>query len=111
ELVDAGAARPIENPDTRDYILRGRAVRLKPPSHETRAEAIALFERALALDQRSPAAESWLAIALTARVLDFMAETAAADIARAEELAERALATSPRSPVARFAKGQILRAQ
>ena len=50
ELVDAEAARPIEHPDTRDYILRGRAVRLKPPSRENRAEAIALFERALALD-------------------------------------------------------------
>ena len=111
ELVDAEASRPIEHPDTRDYILRGRAVRLKPPSHETRAEAIALFERALALDQRSAAAQSWLAIALTARVLDFMAETAAADIARAEQLAEQALATLPRSTIAHFAKAQVLRAQ
>ena len=86
ELVDAAAARPIERPDTRDYILRGRAARLKPPSRENRAEAIALFERALALDQESVAAQSWLAIELTARVLDFMTGTAAADIARAEEL-------------------------
>src|SRR5262249_32950807 len=104
ELVDAAAARPIERPDTRDYILRGRAARLKSPSRETRAEAITLFERALELDQESVAAQSWLAIALTARVLDFMAGTAAADIARAEGLAERALAASPRSPLARFAK-------
>jgi TolB-like protein len=111
ELVDAAAARPIEHPDTRDYILRGRAERLKPPSRENRAEAIDLFERALALDQESVAAQSWLAIALTARVLDFMAGTAAADIVRAEGLAERALAASPRSPLARFAKGQVLRAQ
>jgi TolB-like protein len=111
ELVDAAAARPTERPDTRDYILRGRAVRLKPPSRENRAEAIDLFERALALDQDSVAAQSWLAIALTARVLDFMADTAAPDILRAEGLAERALATSPRSPLARFAKGQVLRAQ
>ena len=70
-----------------------------------------LFERALALDQDSVAAQSWLAIELTARVLDFMADTAAADIARAEDLAERALAASPRSPLAHFAKGQVLRAQ
>ena len=40
-----------------------------------------------------------------------MAGTAAADIMRAEDLAERALAASPRSPLARFAKGQVLRAQ
>jgi hypothetical protein len=44
ELVDAAAARAIERPDTRDYILRGRAARLKPPSRENRAEAITLFE-------------------------------------------------------------------
>jgi TolB-like protein len=111
ELVDAEASRPIENPDTRDYILRGRAVRLQPPSRENRAEAIALFERALALDQQSAAAQSWLAIALTARVLDFMAETAAADIAWAEELAEQALAALPRSTIAHFARAQVLRAQ
>jgi TolB-like protein len=111
ELVDAAAAQPIEHPDTCDYILRGRAVRLKPPSRENRAEGVALFERALALDQDSAAALSWLAIALTARVLDSMAATAAADIARAENLAEQALAASPRSAVARFAKGQVLRAQ
>jgi TolB-like protein/Tfp pilus assembly protein PilF len=111
ELVDAEAARPIEHPDTLDYILRGRAARLKPPSRENRAEAIDLFERALALDQQSVAAQSWLAIALTARVLDFMASTAAADIVRAQDLSERALAALPRSPLARFAKGQVLRAQ
>jgi TolB-like protein len=111
ELVDAAAARPGERPDARDYILRGRAVRLKPPSRENRTNAIALFEQALALDQESVAAQSWLAIELTARALDFMTGTAAADIVRAEELAERALAASPRSSVAHFAKGQVLRAQ
>ena len=52
-----------------------------------------------------------MAIELTARVLDFMTDTAAADAARAESLAERALAASPRSPLAHFAKGQVLRAQ
>jgi adenylate cyclase len=111
ELVDAEGARPIERPDAQDYILRGRAARLKPPSRESRAEAIALFERALALDQDSVAAQSWLAIALTARILDFMTSTAAADIVRAEGLAERALAVSPRNRLARFAKAQVLRSQ
>jgi TolB-like protein len=111
ELIDAAAARPTERPDTRDYILRGRAARLKPPSRENRTEAVLLFERALALDQESVAAQSWLAIELSARALDFMTDTAAADISRAESLAERALAASPRSPLAHFAKGQVLRAQ
>jgi len=40
-----------------------------------------------------------------------MARTVATDIARVEGLAERALAASPRSSPARFAKGQVLRAQ
>jgi TolB-like protein/Flp pilus assembly protein TadD len=111
ELVDAAAARPTERPDTRDYILRGRAVRLKPPSRENRAAAVELFERALALDENSVAAQSWLAIALTSRVLDFMTDSEAADIARAQTLAERATAASPRSPLVHFAKAQVLRAQ
>ena len=111
ELVDAAAAQSTERPDTRDYILRGRAARLKPPSRENRTEAVQLFERALALDPQSVAAQSWLAIELTARALDFMTDTAAADIARAQSLAGRALAAAPRSPLAHFAKGQVLRAQ
>ena len=111
ELVEAEAARPSERPDTRDFIFRGRAVRLRPPSRENRTEAIALFEQALALDQNSVTAQAWLAIALTARVLDFMADAAAADIARAEDLADRALAGAPRSTIAHFAKAQVLRAQ
>ena len=40
-----------------------------------------------------------------------MSDTAAADIARAEDLAERALAARRASSVARFAKAQVLRAQ
>ena len=111
ELVNAEASRPTDRPDTRDYIFRGRAERLKPPSRENRAAAIALFEQALALDPNSAVAQSWLAVALTARALDSMAETAAADIARAEELAEQALAALPRGSVAHFAKAQVLRAQ
>jgi TolB-like protein/DNA-binding SARP family transcriptional activator/Tfp pilus assembly protein PilF len=111
ELVGAEATRPTENRDAQDYILRGRAVRLKPPSRENRTEAVLLFEGALALDRDSVAAQSWLAIALTARALDFMTGTAAADVARAETLAERALAAAPRSALAHFAKGQVLRAQ
>jgi tetratricopeptide (TPR) repeat protein len=72
---------------------------------------ITLFERALALDPRSVDAQSWLANALTSRALDQMADTAAADIARAEELSGQALAASPHSPLGHNAKAQVLRAQ
>jgi adenylate cyclase len=111
ELVDAEAARPTEHPDALDYIFRGRAAELKLPSHDSRAEAISMFERALALDRQSIAAQCYLTIALTARVLDNVTETAAADILRAEGLARQALAVSSRSPLAHYAKGQVLRAQ
>jgi TolB-like protein/Flp pilus assembly protein TadD len=111
ELVEAEASRPMDRSDTRDFIFRGRAVRLRPPSRESRTEAIALFEQALALDPSSATAQGWIAIALTARALDFMAESAAVDIARAEQLADCALAALPRSAIAHFAKAQVLRAQ
>jgi tetratricopeptide (TPR) repeat protein len=100
ELTAAEAARPTENPDALDCVLQGRAASFKPSSRENRAEAISLFERALALEPRSVEAQSRLASALAGRVLDYMSDSAAADIARAEELAGQALAASPRSPLA-----------
>jgi len=111
ELVGAEAARPVLHPDALDYILRGRATRAKPPSRESYAEASDLYERALALDPQSVEAKSWLAIALTGRVLDNVTDTAEADIVRAEHLAGLALAAAPRSAHAHYAKGQVLRAQ
>jgi TolB-like protein/DNA-binding winged helix-turn-helix (wHTH) protein/Tfp pilus assembly protein PilF len=110
-LVDAEAIRPTEHPDALDYIFRGRAAANKPQTRATRAEAIGLYERALALDPGSVKAQSVLAAQLTGRAMDGMADSAAADIARAEDLADQALAASPRSPFAHYAKGQVLRAQ
>jgi adenylate cyclase len=111
ELVGAEAARPIEHPDALDYILRARATTLKPISRARFAETVTLYERALALDQQSVAAQSHLAATLAARVIGDQTDSAAADLARAEELARQALAASPRSPLAHNAKGQVLRAQ
>jgi TolB-like protein/cytochrome c-type biogenesis protein CcmH/NrfG len=111
ELIAREAARPSQRPDVLDYILRGRAAAANGPNPDKYAEAIGLFERALALDPRSVEAQSWLATALMARVLDGMTSSAAADIARAEGLVAQALAASPRGPLARYAKAQVLRAQ
>jgi adenylate cyclase len=110
-LIGAEAARLTANPDALDYILRGRAANAKPPSREKDAEAIDLFERALALDPNSVEAQSFLAIALASRVLDYMTDSPAADIARTEGLVRQALAASPGSPLAHFAKGEVLRVQ
>jgi adenylate cyclase len=111
ELIAAEAARPTEHPDALDYILRGRAARLKPNSRNVYAEAISLYERALALDPQSAEAQSLLASALADRVMDQMTDSATTDITRAEGLVRQVLAAAPRGATVHFAKGQILRAQ
>jgi adenylate cyclase len=111
ELIDAEAARPVARPDAMDYILRARAAAAKPPTRENRAERITMYEHALALDAGSIEAQSWLANSLAGRVLANMTDTADADLSRAEQLVERALAASPRSVAAHNAKAQVLRAQ
>jgi adenylate cyclase len=111
ELINREAARPTENPDALDYVLRGRAASAKPVTRDNYAEAVDLFERALALDPRSLDAQSRLAIALTARVLDQMTASGAGDIARAETLIRQVTVTAPLSPLTHFAKGQLLRVQ
>jgi adenylate cyclase len=111
ELPIAEAARPTEHPEALDYILRGRAAYARPVSRDMFAESISLYERALALDRQSLDAQSWLVVALTARAMAGLADSPAVDIARAEELAGQALATSPRSWLVHLAKAQVLRAQ
>jgi TolB-like protein len=111
ELIGTEAARPTNNPNALDYILRGRAAWAKAPTPDNYREVIGLFEHASALDPRSVEAQSLLATALANRVLDYMSGSAAADIERAKGLTGQALATSPRSPLAHWAKGQLLTAR
>jgi tetratricopeptide (TPR) repeat protein len=112
ELVRAEADRPTVHPNARDYILRGRALYLgRLPTRENYTEQIILFERALALDPGSGQAQSLLAAALMARVLDQMTDSAASDIARAEALVGLALAAFPNNALIHYAKAQVLRAQ
>jgi TolB-like protein len=112
ELARAEADRPTIQPGALDYIRRGRALYLgRVPTRQSHAEQIALFERALALDPTSMKAQCFLAAALTSRVLDQMTDSAGSDIARAEELASRALTAFPFSAFPHFVKAQVLRAQ
>jgi TolB-like protein/Flp pilus assembly protein TadD len=111
ELIAATVARPAQHPDALDYILRGRAVLLKPRTLDTYREAIELFERALVLDPQSVDGQSRLAAALGGRVLDQMTHSAATDLERAEALTSRLLTECPRSPLGHLAKGLLLRAQ
>jgi adenylate cyclase len=111
ELVTVEASRATDQPDVLDYILRGRAAWNKGPMRDNLAQAIGLFERALALNPQSVEAQSSLADALATRVLARQTDTPAADIARAEELVGQALVASPGSTRAHYVKGQVLRAQ
>jgi TolB-like protein len=112
ELVGAEVARPTVQPDALDYILRARALYLgRVGTRRNYAEQIALYERALALDPNSEKAQSYLAAQLSARVVDQMTDSAASDLARAEALADHALAAFPNRPLAHYAKAQVLRAQ
>jgi TolB-like protein/class 3 adenylate cyclase/Tfp pilus assembly protein PilF len=111
ELIAAEAARPTDTPDVLDYILRGRAALSKSASRDSLAEAVSLFEHALAVDPRSVEAQTRLAGSLAGRVLNGMTDSAAADLARADELIGRALPASPRNAHAHLVKGSVLRAQ
>ena len=111
ELVAVEVARPTQNPDALDYVLRGRAAYWKPASRDGNGETIGLFERALALDPGSVEAQSELANMLAAREMNGWSDAAEADLVRAEELVTRALIASPRSVLAHYAKGTVLRAR
>jgi TolB-like protein len=111
ELVIAEAARPTEQPDALDYILRARALSHQGITPDNFAHAVELYEHALALDPKSVEARTLLSAALAGRVLAGMTNSRAADVARAKALVEQVLATSPRSTLAHFVKGQLLRAE
>jgi len=111
ELIVAEVARSNEHPDALDYVLRGRAGLLKPPTPDTFREAINLLEHALTVDPQSVEAQSWLAWALIGRERTGMSGSAAADIARADGLVGQVLAVSPRNAFAHSVKGTVLRAQ
>ena len=111
ELLGAEAARSTKHPDAMDYILRGRAVYLKGPTRDNYEQAIMCFERALALDPLSIEAKGWLATELAGRVLDGLTDRPETDLGRANAFIAQALTEAPRSALAHFAKGQVLRAQ
>jgi tetratricopeptide (TPR) repeat protein len=105
----AEANRSSEHPDALDYVLRGRAAGNRAPTRENFAEAVNLFEHAVALDPRSVEALSSLALSLTGRILANMSVTRDDDLFRANEAVEQALAISPSSIIAHNAKAQLLR--
>ena len=111
ELAIADAGRVTEHPDALDYILRGRAAWWKSAYRSVNAEALCLFERAVALDPGAVEAQIWLALMVINRVHSFVSDAPDLDTFRADELIARALVVSPNHAWAHYVKGQVLRAQ
>jgi TolB-like protein/Tfp pilus assembly protein PilF len=111
EFAVAEAARKVDRPDALDCIWRGRAARVGPLSRASVDEAIAWFERALALEPDSAEAQHRLARELVGRVQGFVPASSEADIERAEGLARRALAAAPRNGDVHLTMGAVLQMQ
>ena len=109
--VTAAEARTLRTPRTGnleayDFFLRGK-IRVR---HETRADdsiAIALLQRAVALDPSFADAHAWLARAYTLRVAQFEPRDSAA-LEGAFLATEKALQLNPDLPEAHFARANLI---
>jgi TolB-like protein/Tfp pilus assembly protein PilF len=116
QLVDIEAAKAqrlglAANPDVRELTLRCQAVSLSFIEGNKADAVFAPCEQTLALDPSNVAALSALSFQASGRVSAANSSDRTADIARAGELAERALAADPNSPDAHFAQGNALQVQ
>jgi adenylate cyclase len=97
------------DPDARDLTMRGFATiwNFNGANKATWNDAIAMFERALALDPHSARAMTGLATALLVRPYAGWSDDPAADVARAEKTAEDALALRPDDSDAHMVKSYL----
>ena len=97
------------DPDARDLTMRGFATiwNFNGANKATWNDAIAMFERALALDPHNARAMTGLAIALFVRPYAGWSDDPAADVARAEKTAEDALALRPDDSDAHMVKSYL----
>jgi adenylate cyclase len=113
ELVKAEALRVERerpnNPDAVDLTMQGWAIVQDFNSANKSAwnSAIAMFERALALDPKNASAMSGLATALFARPYAGWSDDPPGDIARAEKMADAALALGPDDSEAHLIKALL----
>ena len=108
EVLRTERERP-GNPNSSDLTMRGWAIlwNFNGANKSTWNNAIAMFERALALDPKNKSAMTGLATALFARPYAGWSENAAGDLARAEQTADAALALRPDNSEAHFIKGLL----
>jgi TolB-like protein/tetratricopeptide (TPR) repeat protein len=99
------------DPDVRDWVMRGWALRYQRASKETRRDALQAFERALELDGRSIDARIGIAHILVLNLGDGMSASREQDETRADQLLGEALDLDPYRPIARAVRGQLRRLQ
>ena len=112
ELVKAEALRSMRerpnNPDAADLAMRARArFNSSGDSKSMSSDIIDLSERALALDPQNERGMVDLAFAFNDRVTNRWDDDPAGDIARADKLADSALALQPDDARAHLAKAEV----
>jgi adenylate cyclase len=112
ELVKAEALRSIrerpDNPDAVDIAMRARArYNSSGDSKSINNEVINLSKQALALDPRNESVMAELSQALTDRVTSQWSDDPEGDLARADKLADSALALQPDDALAHMAKAEV----
>src|SRR6185312_5351712 len=110
DAVRSARDRP-ENPALEDFLIRGRAARLRGPSPQNIAEARAMYTQALRVAPDSLFAQQGLAAAYVHGVLQLQSETPEHDLAEAESILDRVLAAEPRCYFCWFVHGQLRRVQ
>ena len=112
ELVRAEALRSMRerpnNPDAVDLVMRARARGYSSANNKPmNRDMIDLYERALALDPQNESAMVGLSFALNDRAGNLWSEDPEGDMARADKLADSALALQPDDAWAHLAKAQV----
>ena len=97
------------DPDARDLVMRGWALRYRPISKENRLEALRAFERALELDARSVDAREGIAALLVFNMGDGMSDFSAQDAKRADQLLAEILDSDPNRQSALAVRGMLHR--
>ena len=112
ELVKAEALRSMRerpnNPDAADLAMRARArFNSSGDSKSINSDVIELSERALALDPQNERTMVDLAMTLNDRLANLWSDDPAGDLARADKLADSALALQPDDARAHMAKAKV----
>ncbi|HEY1864473.1 MAG TPA: adenylate/guanylate cyclase domain-containing protein [Roseiarcus sp.] len=109
EVLRAARERPGDA-NARDLTMRGWAIlwNFNSANKSTWNDAIAMFERAIALDPKDARAMTGLATALFARPYAGWSDDPSGDLARADKMADAALALRPDDSEAHFLKALLL---